>query len=104
MRQPCILYPFLLVSRMKPDIEIQIFFSAVMLDLELWFPRHRPGGIEYLISILVKHRGFGTTEIVFEVEACASVFQFGLLELRILLISRLDFRHLLSNFVVIEQR
>ena len=53
-----ILYPFLLVSRMKPDIEIQIFFSAVMLDLEFWFSCHRPGGIEYLISVLVKHRGF----------------------------------------------
>ena len=71
---------------MQPYIKVEVLFLAGMLDSELRFSSHRTFGIEYLIAVLVKHGCFGSTDIVFEVEAGASIAQFRLQELGILLL------------------
>lgn len=77
----------------KPDVEVEILLFTGMPDFEFGFPRHCPFGVEHLLTVLVKHGSLGSTYIVFQIEAGASVAQLGLLELGILFLAIFYFCH-----------
>lgn len=88
-----VLQTLLRCAGMESYIEVEVFFPARMLDSELGFSGHRTIGVEHLVALLVKHRGLGAADIVFEVETCSSVAEFGLPELGILLLAIFYFCH-----------
>ncbi len=77
----------------KPDVEVEILLFMGMLDFEFGFPRHCPFGVEHLLTVLVKHGSLGSTYIVFQIEAGASLAQLGLLVLGILFLAIFYFCH-----------
>ena len=80
-------------SWMQPDIEVEILLLTGMFDFEFGFARHCPLGVEHLLTVLVKHGSLGSSYVVFQIEAGASVAQFGLLELGILFLAIFYFCH-----------
>ncbi len=80
-------------SGMQPYIKVEILLFSGMLDFEFWFARHCALGIQHLFSVLIKHGRFGSSDIVFQIEAGASVAQLGLLELGILFLAIFYFCH-----------
>ena len=75
------------------DVEVEVLLFTGMLDFEFGFPRHCPFGVEHLLTVLVKHGSLGSSYIVFQIEAGASVAQLGLLELGILFLAIFYFCH-----------
>ena len=88
-----VLQSLLRCSGMKPDVEVEVLLFTGMLDFEFGFPRHCPFGVEHLLTILVKYGSLGSSDIVFQIEAGASVAQYGLLELGILFLAIFYFCH-----------
>ena len=88
-----VLCPLLLRSRTQPDVEIEIFPFAVMLDFLFRSSGHRSLGIEYGISFVIQNRSFGASEIILKREARPTVFKDGLHKFRILFVLCFDFCH-----------
>ena len=72
-------------SRFGNEIERQRLLLAEMGNFFLRLALHRSFGVIHHFAISAFHHLLASSEVVFKVECNASVFQFALLELRVLL-------------------
>ena len=88
-----VLSPLCLCPGMQYKIQVQVFPFAVMLDFVFRPPGHCYLGIYDVVALVIEHGGLSTSEIVFQREAGASVFQDCLDEFRILFVLVFNFCH-----------
>lgn len=75
-----VLLSFCRSLRRSNKIVWQSLFLAIVRDLNLWFACHCPGCVKDRITIFINYRGFGATEVIFQIQRYATIFKWPLFQ------------------------
>ena len=96
-----VLLPFRRSLRSSNKVVRQSFFLAIMCDLNLRFACHCPGCIKYGVAVFINYGSFGTSEIIFQIQRYATVFQRSLFQFWIIFCVILQLCHIFDTFVLL---